>query len=217
MHHKCCQKYLRLTEELGSKTSIVCVTKHADFTAMEALAKLNIPLIFGENKWQVAQDKLQFLKHYNNIEWHFIGHLQSNKAAKVVENFDVIQSLDSMSLALKVNKAAEKLGKIQRVYLQINFSQESQKFGVDIIKKDELLKEVCQLNHLKIEGIMCMAAKQNVTHNLTQTFQSAKQWFDSIQKNHPNIIQLSMGMSQDYQNAIKNGSTMIRLGSYFFD
>lgn len=216
MHKPVQEQYISLKNRIGDKVKIVCVSKYASVEAMKELVELKTPIIFGENKVQVALEKLPHFKQDTHIEWHFIGHLQRNKVKKVIEHFDVIQSVDSLRLAEAINTAAKLQLKTQRIFVQINFSSEKQKFGIDPAEKDHLIQEIQKLSHIRVEGIMCMAPLNPGDAVLKHTFTQAKNYFDSLKHNLSSLNHVSMGMSQDYSQAIACGSTMIRCGSLIF-
>lgn len=187
---------------------IMAATKfHPIDKILPILAEKQIDLI-GESRWQEAKEKLPLLPA--GIEKHFIGHLQSNKAKEVVEAFDVIESVDSVKIAEALNKAAQTYRKILSVFLQVNISDDPKKFG---FKPDELsgvIAAVRNLNSLKLVGLMAITAKQSVEATRAD-FKKMKAL--QVQFSLP---ELSMGMSDDYEIAIEEGATIVRLGTALF-
>lgn len=175
---------------------------------------------FGENKVQELVSKYEQLP--KDIEWHLIGHLQSNKVKYIASFVHLIHSIDSESLLLEVNKQASKINKIQKVLLQISIADEETKFGLD---QNDLLKIIDKyINNdypnIAIVGLMGMATFTENEEKIANEFAGLKNLFDEIKSsyfyNNETFNQLSMGMSSDYEIAIKEGSTMIRVGSNIF-
>jgi hypothetical protein len=175
---------------------------------------------FGENKVQELVSKHEQLP--KDIEWHLIGHLQSNKVKYIASFVHLIHSIDSESLLLEVNKQAAKFSKIQKVLLQISIADEDTKFGLNqnelSIIIDNYLND-CYPN-IEIIGLMGMATFTENEEKIANEFAGLKKLFDEIKfsyfNKHESFNQLSMGMSSDYEIAIKEGSTMIRVGSNIF-
>ena len=175
---------------------------------------------FGENKVQELVSKHEQLP--KDIEWHLIGHLQSNKVKYIASFVHLIHSIDSESLLLEVNKQAAKFSKIQKVLLQISIADEDTKFGLNqnelSIIIDNYLND-CYPN-IEIIGLMGMATFTENEEKIANEFAGLKKLFDEIKfsyfNKHESFNQLSMGMSRDYEIAIKEGSTMIRVGSNIF-
>ena len=152
-----------------------------------------------------------------NSRFHFIGHLQTNKAEKVVKYFDYIQSVDSLKLAKVISEAAGRLNKIQKVLLEINISEEVQKFGFSKRELYDNFEEILNLENLAVNGFMCMAPLGASDDELDRVFNEALQIKTELNKKYNlNLQELSMGMSDDYLRAVANGATMIRLGRILF-
>ena len=183
---------------------IIAVTKNRDAKTVDELPP-EITCI-GENKIQEAEDKFPHLNR--NFEKHFIGHLQSNKAKKAIQLFDCIQSIDSLKLAEKINQYA---GKSYPIMLQVNISKDPAKFGFHTEDVPKGIPEILKLKNLNLIGLMTIGD----THNQKQYFSQFKQLFDKCQDIHP-IQYLSMGMSDDFEIAIEEGSNMVRLGRILF-
>ena len=164
---------------------------------------------FGENKVQEAEKKWVDIKNkYKNIQLHMVGKLQSNKAKKAVEIFDYIHSLDNRKLAMKINQFEKELNKKVKLFIQVNLAEEDQKSGV-LIKDLKLFYEYCtkQLS-LNIIGLMCLPP---INSNSSKYFQILKKHSNKLE-----LKELSMGMTVDYEQAILNGSTYLRLGTAIF-
>ncbi len=189
--------------------TLVAVSKFQPLARLREAADAGCK-VFGESRQQEAQDKLPLLKDLG--EWHFIGHLQSNKAKSVVELFDVIQSVDSSRLAEKIAVAAGELGKIQRIYAQVNISCEPQKHGFALQDEDEALLALAKIPGLKLEGLMGMAAAEGDPRPAFQALSLLRDRLDS----HVPGLKLSMGMSQDFEIAIQEGADLIRVGTALF-
>ena len=174
--------------------------------------------IFGENKVQELKDKSPVLP--TDIEWHMIGHLQSNKVKFIAPYISLIHSVDSMKLIQEINKQAIKNDRVIKFLLQIHIAQEDSKFGIPYNNAHTFLKEYENENYSNTElvGLMGMATNTTDTNIVQAEFNALKDLFDSVKKqmNLPNFTELSMGMSNDYDLALEAGSTLIRIGSSIF-
>ena len=204
------------TYQPQKKITIIAVTKtHSQQTVKEAY-KHRITE-FGENKVQEAKKKFENLKFRNKIKLHLIGHLQTNKTKKAVALFDVIQTVDSLKIAEKINIEAQKINKKQRIFVQINISEDKNKFGF-IAKEVELsIKKIKEYKFLDPQGVMIITKQTNMEEEIKEYFQEAKQIQEKIQTTIDSRYKgLSMGMSQDYMLGVASGATHIRLGSSIF-
>jgi len=176
--------------------------------------------IFGENKVQEMCDKHEALP--KDIQWHFIGHLQRNKVKYMAEFVSLIHGVDSFKLLQEINKQALKVNRVIPVLLQFHIAQEDTKFGLDLDEVNEFLasEDFKQLNNISIVGVMGMATFTNNTEQITQEFASLKSIFTTLKTNYftnsSSFKHISMGMSGDYELAIQQGSTMVRIGSTIF-
>lgn len=172
--------------------------------------------IFGENKIQEMVTKYEALP--KDIQWHMIGHLQRNKVKYMAHFVDLIHGVDSLKTLKEINKQAKKHNRIINCLLQVKIAEEETKFGLTFDEIDAIINspEFKELQNIKVVGFMGMATFTDDATRLENEFSSLKSFFDRQKKLHPNIQTLSMGMSGDYQIAIKNGSTMIRVGSSIF-
>ncbi len=178
--------------------------------------------IFGENKIQEMTDKWEQMP--KDIEWHMIGHVQTNKVKFMAEYVSLIHGVDSIKLLQEINKQAKKHNRVIDCLLQIHIAEEETKFGLDEDELNEILKQVqndkSEFENIRIVGLMGMATFTENQNQIEKEFNHLKAIFDKLntipftQNLKPNI--LSMGMSGDYQLAISCGSTMVRIGSSIF-
>ncbi|HOI29578.1 MAG TPA: YggS family pyridoxal phosphate-dependent enzyme [Melioribacteraceae bacterium] len=169
----------------------------------------------GENKAQELRDKSDLIQA--DISWHFIGHLQSNKVKFVIKSARYIHSVDSVKLADEINRKAESINKIQNVLLEINTSSEASKFGLK--NEDEIFETArfCQNSrNLKLAGLMTMAPYTDDKDILRKCFVSLRLLKDNLNTAGFDLTELSMGMTNDYEIAIEEGATMIRIGTAIF-
>lgn len=200
------------------KPNIIAVTKYFDESAIVQAFDAGLRH-FGESRVIEAIEKINNLPKEvkNNSKFHFIGHLQSNKVRKVVENFDYIHSVDSLKLAELISEEALKSGKIQNVFLQLNNAEEEQKFGFSKEELFEVFESIQKLSGLKIAGLMNMApfgVEEKVLEDLFTDVASTK---EALEKQYNcKMDDISMGMSSDYKVAARCGSTMLRVGRKLF-
>ena len=168
--------------------------------------------IFGENKVQELVRKQEELP--KDIQWHMIGHLQSNKVKYIAPFVSLIHGVDSLKLLREINKRAAQNKRIIDCLLQVHIATESSKFGFGINELEDTLIAVQEFKNINIKGLMGMATFTNDKTQITKEFSGLKTAFNQIKT--PQINTLSIGMSEDYQIAIENGSTMIRIGSAIF-
>jgi pyridoxal phosphate enzyme (YggS family) len=172
----------------------------------------------GENYIQEAKEKINALATYP-VTWHYIGHLQSNKAKYAVRLFDLIHSVDSLKLAKELDKYAKKNDKIQTILIQVNVAREDSKSGVYLEDSVRLLREVSRLENISVKGLMTMPPYFNAPEKVRPFFAALRQFRDQIKKEAiPNISmdELSMGMTGDFETAIEEGATMVRIGTAIF-
>jgi pyridoxal phosphate enzyme (YggS family) len=175
---------------------------------------------FGENKVQEMTEKHEQLPA--DIEWHLIGHLQSNKVKYIAPFVSLIHSVDSLKLLVEINKCAQKNNRVIGCLLQIYIAQEETKFGLSPQEARELLtsEEFKSLKNIEIRGLMGMATNTDDTAQIRHEFRSLKEFFEelknSVQSPNVNLTEISMGMSSDYAIAVAEGSTYVRVGSAIF-
>ena len=189
--------------------NIVAVSKYHTKEEIDAVAKEGL-ITFGENRVQ------EFLEKYDpKYKWHIIGHLQTNKVKYIIGKVEIIESLDSIKLAKEIEKQAAKHDVIQNVLVQIKISKDELKTGLPIEETDSFLKEVSTYPHIKLKGFMCVASH---TDNI-QLIEEEFSMMNDLYKNYKDLYQLdtlSMGMSNDYELAIRHGSNTVRIGSAIF-
>lgn len=172
----------------------------------------------GENYVQESRDKFQALVSLD-VNWHFIGHLQSNKAKYVVRIFDLIHSVDSLKLARELNKQAKNVDKIQKILVQVNVAKEDTKSGIYAEGAIDLLKEIGQFENISVRGLMTMPPFFNAPDRVRPFFADLRRLRDKIEAAAlPNIRMdsLSMGMTGDFETAIEEGATFVRVGTAIF-
>lgn len=170
---------------------------------------------FGENYLNDAVEKIDQLEGLD-IQWHFIGPLQSNKTKAVAQKFQWLQSLDRIKIAKRINhQRPEELAPLN-VLIQVNISQEPQKSGVLLEDVELFANQLLEFKHIKLRGLMCIGESGLAESQLEEQFLQMKQKFDLLANKYDAIDCLSMGMSQDYQQALKSGATMIRIGTGIF-
>lgn len=172
--------------------------------------------VFGENKIQEMVSKYDELP--KDIQWHMIGHLQRNKVKYMAHFVDLIHGVDSFKTLAEIDKQAKKYNRVIRCLLQARIAKEETKFGLPFNEIEEILasEELAQLENVKVVGFMGMATFTHDQEVLQEEFSSLKTFFDQQKNTNTELTILSMGMSGDYQLAIENGSTMIRVGSSIF-
>lgn len=174
--------------------------------------------LFGENYIQEARDKIDELAACP-ISWHFIGHLQSNKAKYAVRLFELIHSVDSLKLAKAIDKEARKCDKVQPVLIQVNIAREDSKSGVTEEAAPELVREVGRLANLSVRGLMTMPPFFNAPDKVRPFFKALRQLRDKIaalQMENVSMAELSMGMTGDFEAAVEEGATLVRIGTAIF-
>jgi len=199
---------------------LIAVTKSQPIDKIKEASQLGLR-IFGENRVQEAKTKIEALKEFilqwkMNIEWHMIGHLQSNKVKDAVRLFELIHSIDSEKLAFLINKEAEKVGKVQRGLVQVKLSEEDSKYGVNIDKIGELMEFCTKLPNLKVEGLMTIPPYFENPEDSRPYFKKLRQIKEFLSQKGYCIKELSMGMSNDFEVAIEEGATMVRIGTALF-
>lgn len=178
--------------------------------------------VFGENKIRDLVIKSELLREseYDNVKWHYIGHLQSNKAKFVAEHVDMFHCLDSLKLAKKLNEYSKKLSKVLNVLIQINSSREESKSGLLPEKLPDILQSLKGLDNLKVIGLMSIGKFNKDPENSRDEFKFMKNLFDRTKESklpsNCDMKHLSMGMSNDFEVAIEEGADIIRVGTDIF-
>lgn len=193
---------------------VVAVSKYSSIETIKEFLSLNINLPLGESKAQSLRDRAEELnKDYDNITWHFIGRIQSNKVKYIVKYADLIQSVDSIEIAEYINKEAIKNNKVQDILLQFNISNEEQKGGFNLSDYNMVYDKIKNLPNVNIKGLMGISLKVDNDFEIEKEFESLNEVFIKLKDENTSI--LSMGMTNDYHLAIKHGANMIRIGSGF--
>lgn len=196
------------------QVNVIAVTKYVDVATTEALVKTGIQHI-GENRVDKFLEKYQALKEYD-LTWHLIGSLQRRKVKDVINLVDYFHALDSVKLAQEIQKRAEHPIKC---FLQVNISGEESKHGFAPDELDDVLAEIAQLDKIEIVGLMTMAPFETSQEELQDIFSKTHQLQKQLEKKQLKNIafsELSMGMSRDFEVAIANGATYVRIGTSFF-
>ena len=176
--------------------------------------------VFGESHEQELSRKVQSLP--GDIEWHFIGHLQTNKVKYIAPYISMIEAVDSLKLLREIEKQAAKAGRVVRVLLELHIAEEATKYGLTLDACRQLLAdgEWRQMEHVQICGLMMMASNVDDEAQIAQEFQTAARFFDEVKQQYfptdDAFCERSWGMSHDYHIAVENGSTMVRIGTTIF-
>ena len=207
------QQISNIKNEILDKADLIAVSKTR--TIQEIKQAYNSgQLKFGENRVQEIVDKQSKLP--DNIEWHMIGHLQKNKVKYIAGFIKLIHSLDRISLAKEIDRQAKKQDRIIDCLIQIKISKEDSKFGLKIEDFTDFYKNMETFKNLNVIGLMGMATFTSDIEVIGEEFKMIKRIYDNVASIDPKFRVLSIGMSDDYNIAIENGSTMIRVGSKIF-
>ena len=212
------ERILKIQDSLPESVRLIAVSKKVSVAAIREAYAAGIR-DFGESRIQEAIDKIDELQDLSGITWHFIGHLQSNKAKKALSYFQWLHSVDSLKLAQRLNLLAQELGVSPKVCLQVKILPDANKSGWTIAQLLDDLVELDLCKSLQIEGLMTIPPLGLDSSEVMSVFNQTRELASKIgDRNLSNIKikQLSMGMSGDYQLAIKSGATMIRLGTILF-
>jgi len=209
----------KIRQTIPSNVTLVAVSKTKPVELLEEVYATG-QRVFGENKVQEMTDKYEQMP--KDIQWHLIGHLQSNKVKFIAPFVAMIHSVDSMKLLQEINKEAKKNNRIIDCLLQFHIAEEETKFGLSIEEAKEIIetKEFVEMQHVSIVGIMGMASFTENQEQVRHEFRTLESYF-KILKSHffkfnTDFKEISMGMSGDYLLAIEEGSTMVRVGSSIF-
>ena len=209
----------KVRETVPNDVTLIAVSKTKPVTDLQEAYDAG-QRIFGENKALEMRDKHQELP--KDIQWHFIGHLQTNKIKYIAPFVSLIHSIDSISLLEAVNKEAVKNNRVIDCLLQFHIAKEETKFGLDIEEAEEMLKSDSykNLNNINIIGVMGMATFTDDVNQIRNEFKSLKNIFNILKERYfqdkESFKEISMGMSDDYPIAIEEGATMVRVGSKIF-
>ncbi len=215
-YNKLQQKISEICEKCGrnpAEITLIAVSKNNPISAIEEAQKCGL-IHFGENKAQELRDKAE-LK--SDVVWHFIGHLQTNKVKYAVKAAEFIHSVDSEKVLEEINKRAASENKIQKILFEVNTSDESNKFG---LKDFESLKKLVELSNemtnVDIKGLMTMAPYTDNRKIIRDCFVQLRLWKEKLNEEGADLTELSMGMTNDFDIAIEEGATMIRIGTAIF-
>ena len=209
---KSCEKVGRDPKEV----TLIAVSKTKPYTAIEEALPSGV-LDYGENKVQELTEKYEILP--KDIRWHMIGHLQRNKVKYLVGKVELIHSVDSLRLANQIETEFAKKNEIANILIEVNMANEESKFGITSETTEQLVREISKLEHVRIKGLMTIAPYTDNPETKREYFRNMKKLsLDITEKNIDNVSMnvLSMGMTGDYQVAIEEGATMIRVGTGIF-
>ena len=207
------QQISNIKTEISDKADLIAVSKTRTIEEIQE-AYNSGQIKFGENRVQEIVDKESRLP--DDIEWHMIGHLQKNKVKYIARFINLIHSLDRISLAIEIDKQAKKEDRTIDCLIQIKISKENSKFGLKIEDFEGFYKSLKTYKNLNIIGLMGMATFTNDTEIIDKEFKMIKRIYDDVASTDSKFRVLSIGMSDDYNIALKNGSNMIRVGSKIF-
>lgn len=199
------------------KVTLIAVTKNRNIEEINQVLQED-HFVLGENRVQELQEKFPLLP--NEVEWHLIGHLQRNKVKYITDKVKLVHSLENYNLAEEINKRMEKLNRPMECLIQVNPAQEESKFGLDVHEVIPFIEEVSQFTWVKIKGLMTIAPEVDNPEKVRPIFKEMFKLFNKIKANKENsnveMQYLSMGMTNDFQIAIEEGSNMVRIGSAIF-
>jgi len=200
----------------SEEIKLVAVTKTASIEQIEEAINAGVKII-GENKVQEAKEKYQILS--SDIEWHLVGHLQTNKVKYAIEIFDLIHSVDSIKLAKEIDRRSLQFGMITNVLVEVNVSGEETKYGIKPEEVEPFLKEISEFPRIKVKGLMTIAPIVEDKEEVRPYFRKLRELSKEMKsKNIENVKMdyLSMGMTEDFEIAIEEGANMVRIGRGIF-
>tara|TARA_B100000686_G_scaffold161114_1_gene168718 strand:+ start:207 stop:878 length:672 start_codon:yes stop_codon:yes gene_type:complete len=203
------QKYSPYPE----KVKLIAVTKNLKFSSIKSSYENQIFNI-GESRLQETQQKIKNKQNIKELNWHFIGPLQTNKIKKIVKIYNIIQTVDTEKKAEKINKEAKKINKKQSIMIQVNISKAQQQQGVFLDHLEEFYLKINKLTNIKVLGFMAIGPNTENKKEIKEKFRELKQFTQKKYKNKS--LELSLGMSDDYTIALQEGSTYIRIGTKLF-
>jgi hypothetical protein len=210
------QNVKQILSELTDRVQLVAAAKTREPQEILEAIEAGVTII-GESYVQEAEKAYEVVS--NKAEWHFIGHLQKNKAKKAVEIFDMIETVDSVEIAREIDKRCAQIGKTMPVLIEINSGREKQKAGVSPEYAEQLVTEISTLNNIKVMGLMTMGPRFGNPEDSRPYFVETRKIFDRIKKlnlPHVEMKYLSMGMTNSYQIALEEGANIVRIGSKIF-
>lgn len=210
----------KIRSQLPETVKIVAVSKTKPAAIIEELYTITGHRSFGENKIQELEAKSKMLPQ--DIDWHFIGHLQTNKIKYIAPYIGMIQSVDSFRLLIEINKEAKKCNRVIPCLMQFYIASEETKYGFTMDEANRMLDDnlFLQLSNVVIKGVMGMATFTENSHIIRKEFDALYTCYNSLKSRYfmhqPDFCEISMGMTNDYQIAVEEGSTIIRIGSGIF-
>jgi pyridoxal phosphate enzyme (YggS family) len=217
------ENLLRVTERIDKaarkvgrdpeEIKLVAVSKTVETDRIKEAIEAGVTIL-GENYVQEAQKKIEEIGR--PVSWHFIGHLQSNKAKYAIRLFDLIHSSDSVPLAEELNRRAEQADRVMKAMIEVNLSKEATKFGADEEKVLSLAKRIQNLNHLSLEGLMTMPPYFDSPEMSRPYYIALRELKERMAKEGIPMKELSMGMSNDFEIAVEEGATYVRVGTAIF-
>jgi pyridoxal phosphate enzyme (YggS family) len=210
------QNVNRILRELPAGVELVAAAKTRKPEEVLEAVESGVKII-GENYVQEADRVYQVAG--NKAKWHFIGHLQKNKAKKAVRIFDMIETVDSVEIATEIDKRCAQIGKVMPILIEINSGREKQKSGIFPEDAEQLVKEISALQNIRVMGLMTMGPRFGNPEDSRSYFVETRKLFERIKKlNLPNIEMkyLSMGMTNSYKIALEEGANMVRIGNKIF-
>jgi pyridoxal phosphate enzyme (YggS family) len=208
----------QIRDKIPATVRFIAVTKTVSAEAIRVAYQAGIR-DFGENRVQEAVEKQAQLQDLIDVNWHLIGHLQSNKAITAIEQFDWIHSVDSLKLARRLDRLAEEKQHSPQICLQVKVLPDPDKFGWTAKELLEDLPKLDELQHIKVRGLMTILPQGLNPSEAKEAFDSTRELSEQIRQqnwSHIQMQELSMGMSSDYPLAVESGATMIRLGQIIF-
>jgi pyridoxal phosphate enzyme (YggS family) len=209
------ERIRRASERAGrsDEVTLVAVTKSYPVEVVRQVLEAGVEEI-GENRVQELEEKVSAVGR-SSARWHLIGHLQRNKVRRALPNFDLLHSLDSVRLARELSAAAEKEGRSVEALVQVNTSGEESKYGLSPAEAADVVGEICELPRLVLIGVMTMAPLTDDPAVIRSTFREARRLSEELARQVPSFEprHLSMGMSNDYEIAVEEGSTIVRVGT----
>ena len=204
----------------GGEVKLVVVTKAQPLEVVQAAIHAGARIL-GENYPNESVSKITAIPPQSGVEWHMIGHVQSRKARLVIEHFDLLQSLDSLKLAERLDRFAAEAGRILPVLLEFNVGGEASKYGWPAASEDQLLaiypevESILGLSNLEVRGLMTMPPLEIDPEDARRYFRELRLFRDRLAKNFPRAVweELSMGTSADFEVAIQEGATLVRIGT----
>lgn len=208
--------YRMIQHECQGRAQLVVVSKKRSPAEIMAYYQLGVR-DFGENRVQELIEKAQVLP--SDIRWHFIGHLQRNKVRQLIPYVSMIHSVESLSLIEVLEKEAAQINRSIPVLIQFNLAEEATKSGLFLQEADSFFEKLLPLQHIEVRGIMLIGPHTDDMAKIDECFQKGAELLHTLQAKWPSLklTELSMGMSQDWPLALKNGATLLRIGTILFE